>query len=235
MRRNHRWVEPTMAHGTTGTPEVTAKAAAPSSNGSSSVSRKPMRPSAKMPSTPSASKTRRTARTAEVSVVLAGLYGIMPPTKAITRFLKPRLKSASFGPNQVMRGSIGTTAITSIGSKPLWWFATSWKGGAGQCSSPDARTSKSVRTRARFSPHASRHRSVTATESSRGPVRRTRSSAARAIAVSRPRPARVASRARGGEDRPGSGRRRRGAGMRPRPSSRPAGQARARSARTHPA
>ena len=71
--RNQRSVLPTIAHGRTGTPEETAKAAAPSSNGRSSLSRKPMRPSAKMPSTPSASKTRRTARTADVRVVFSGL------------------------------------------------------------------------------------------------------------------------------------------------------------------
>ena len=134
--RNQRSVLPTIAHGTTGTPDDAAKAAAPSSNSSSSASRKPMRPSAKMPSTPSASKTRRTARTALVRVVLSGLYGITPPKKAITRFLKPRLKSASFGPNQVMRGSSGTAAGHESGSKPLWWLATSWNGGSGQCSRP---------------------------------------------------------------------------------------------------
>ena len=48
-----------------------------------------------------------------------------PPKNAINRFLKPRLKSASRGPNQVIRGSTGATDMTSSGSTPLWWFATS--------------------------------------------------------------------------------------------------------------
>jgi hypothetical protein len=109
-----------------------------------------------MPSTPFASKTRRTARTAEVSVVFSGLYGIMPPKKAMTRFLKPWLKSASFGPNQVMRGSIGTTDKTSIGSNPLWWLTTSWKGGAGHPPRPVARTSNRVRITDRLNPHMNR-------------------------------------------------------------------------------
>jgi hypothetical protein len=49
----------------------------------------------------------------------------MPPKKAMTRFLNPRPKSASRGPNQVIRGSSGVTAMTSRGSQPLWWLATS--------------------------------------------------------------------------------------------------------------
>ena len=79
-----------------------------------------------------------------------------PPKNASRRFLKPRLKSASRGPNQVMRGSSGVTATTNIGSKPLWWFATSWNGGAGMCSSPLARTSKRMPTIRRFSRHMNR-------------------------------------------------------------------------------
>jgi hypothetical protein len=66
-------VLPTIAHGTIGTPLAAAKAIAPSSNGSSSVSRKPTVPSAKIPSTPPVAKTLRTARTAEVRVVFSGL------------------------------------------------------------------------------------------------------------------------------------------------------------------
>jgi hypothetical protein len=139
-----------------GTPDAAAKAAAPSSKSSSSVSRKPMRPSAKIPRTPPDAKTRRTARTALVRVVFSGLYGIIPPKNAMIPFLKPRLKSASFGPNQVIRGSRGTTAMTIIGSKPLWWLETSWNGGAGQCSSPRTRTSKMARTTTRHRNHMSR-------------------------------------------------------------------------------
>ena len=72
-----------------------------------------------MPSTPPASKTRRTARAAPVNELVAGSNGMAQPKKLITRLRKPRVRSASFGPNQVMRGASGETAITSSGSQPL--------------------------------------------------------------------------------------------------------------------
>ena len=107
-----------------GTFDAVAKMTAPSLNGSSSVSQKPTWPSAKMPSTPSAWKTRRTEWATAVNELAAGSNGMAAPKKSITLFRKPLVRSASFGPNQVMRGASGATAVTSSGSHPLWWFRT---------------------------------------------------------------------------------------------------------------
>src|SRR5207237_10892108 len=117
-----------------GTPDAVARATAHSSNGRTSDSRNPTLPSTKIASTPSASNTRRTARTAETRVVFSGLYGITPPKNAITRFLNPRLKSASLGPNQVIRGRAGTTDVTIMGYQPEWWVNARRKGAAGHWS-----------------------------------------------------------------------------------------------------
>ena len=53
------------------------------------------------------------------------------PKKSITLFRKPLVRSASFGPNHVMRGASGATAVTSNGSHPLWWFRTRQYGASG--------------------------------------------------------------------------------------------------------
>jgi hypothetical protein len=69
----------------------------------------------------------------------------------MNRFLNPRLKSVSRGPNQVIRGSSGVAAMTSIGSNPLWWFTTSWNGGVGHRDRPSTRISKRSRKTWRLS------------------------------------------------------------------------------------
>ncbi len=138
--RNHNVELPTMAQGTTGTPDRAANTVAPSWRGRSSLSRKPSVPSVAMASTPPASNTRCTARTDEPRFVLDGLNGIIPPKKPITRFRTPFEKSTSLGPNQVTRGRSGLMAMTSSGSQPEWWLVASWNGAGGHRSSPSART-----------------------------------------------------------------------------------------------